>query len=361
MRHPFLAICLLALGLFVSCAALGPSGNRQSILVMSYNVLSLFDAIDDGNEYTDFSIAKGAWDEARYRTRLGRLAELILSLREGAGASASGPDISCLVEIEKESILADLVQGPLAKADFRYRAFAKAPGSPIGVGLLSRFPIVESKAWGLSFGERSERPILEARIATPGQELIVFVCHWKSKLEGAELTEASRRESAALLSSLAAVREAEYPAAAILACGDFNENPDEFVRVGRRYPTAFMPLASAEAAAAKAPAKAVFLRESGSDLRKEAGRASLWSPWSGPDSYSYVHRGVKERIDGFLLGSGFFDAKGLEFGSFYPFANEKIVDAAGIPISWSNSTGKGWSDHLPILLWLECVAASPSQ
>lgn len=333
---------VLALSCCVPFAA--PEGDG-SLVVMSWNVLSLFDAVEDGNEYADFSISRGTWGETRYRNRLELLGKAILASREKGPGSPPGPDIVCLIEIEKESILADLAAGVLAEGGYRYRGFAKAPGSPIGVGVLSRLPISEARAWGLVLGERSERPILEARIAAGEASLVIFVCHWKSKIEGAAVTEPARRASAGLLSRLMTERQAALPGAAILACGDFNENPDEYARTGRRYPTAFMPApeagASGEGAIRLGDRKTVGSGEA---------RDLFFSPWSESEAYSYVHQGIRERIDGFVVASGLLDGRDLELRDFQVFDGAGLVDDAGRPLPWSNATARGWSDHLPLLL-----------
>ncbi len=70
---------------------------------------------------------------------------------------------------------------------------------------------------------------------------MVFVCHWKSKLEGEKETEAGRRAAAALLAHRIRELQTEKAFSPIVVCGDFNESPDEYTRISRRYPTAIMP------------------------------------------------------------------------------------------------------------------------
>jgi len=345
-RAPLPAALLLSLA--VSCCT--PFSGSEPPLeyhVLSWNVLSLFDAVEDGTEYPDFSIARGTWGETRYRNRLALLGKAILASCKGGTGRPPGPDVVCLIEIEKETVLADLVEGPLATGRYRYRSFAKAPGSAIGLGIVSRLPIMATRAWGLTIGSRSERPVLEARFDAGGRDLGVFLCHWKSKLEGAEVTEPARREAARLLSSLVAARQAEFPEGALLVCGDFNENPDEFARTGKRYPTAFMP-ARSPVAPGPAVEPCILL---GDRKATAAGGSTLFSPWSESDAYSYVHRGIRERIDGFLLGAALLDGKGLEYRDFRVW-DEGLVDGEGRPLPWSGTTGTGCSDHLPIVLGL---------
>jgi len=346
------AVIAACLSLAVSCCAPIAPGARTDadtpILIMSWNVLSLFDPVDDGDEYAEYSVDRGTWSEAKYRARLDALAEVILRAGDSGRRGPPGPDILCLVEIEKKSILDDLAKGPLARCGYRHRAFAKAEGSAIGLGILSRLPLEGARAWGLDLGGGRERPILEARFSKSGQPFAVLVNHWKSKLEGAEVTEASRIESARLLSRIVAEGKATSPGLVAIACGDFNESPDEQARVGGRYPTAFMP------AAATVPGS-VGLAGRGSlaaadvDNNEPIGSFIGFSPWDDSEGYSYSYRGNRERIDGFVLSPELLDGRGLDYLDF-EVLDKGLVDDTGAPIPWSNSKASGWSDHLPILL-----------
>ncbi|HTX71488.1 MAG TPA: hypothetical protein VMC79_01555, partial [Rectinemataceae bacterium] len=97
-----LVFCLSATALFtsctISCRGVGPERCR-SLTILSYNVLSLFDPVDEGSEYPEFSVASGSWNESLYRTRLENLARVVLDCSAGHD-TARGPDLLCLVEIE---------------------------------------------------------------------------------------------------------------------------------------------------------------------------------------------------------------------------------------------------------------------
>jgi endonuclease/exonuclease/phosphatase family metal-dependent hydrolase len=362
----------------VSCSSpLGGDAQSRgrSIAVMSYNVLSLFDPVDDGYEYSGFSVAKGSWDEARYRRRLDNLAKVVL---EGPKAEHSGgvPDIVCLLEVEKPRVLEDLRAGPLKSAGYRCAAMAPAPGAAINSGLLSRFPVVSlhSHTVAGSSATHVERYVLEAILDVDGSRLALLVCHWKSKLEGAEKTEDERRQEAALVKGRVRALQASDPKAAILVCGDFNENPDEYLRVGKRYATALMP-----ASEASAPDAGRILVDSavslvgggdgglgdaarGSAEQNGAGRANeagteaepvLYSPWAQAEGFSYVYKNARERIDGFLLSAGLVRGGPLSYRGFSVVDAPFLLDASGLPLKWSNYSGSGYSDHLPILLSID--------
>jgi endonuclease/exonuclease/phosphatase family metal-dependent hydrolase len=346
--------CVPALILALLAAACGSLGAPREglVSVVSYNVLSLFDAKDSGIEYPEFSVARGLWDEARYKLRLENLAKAVRdSLPEEAGER--GPDVLCLVEVENEAVLEDLRQGPLQSAGYRWTAMVPAPGSPINNGLLSRLPLVSLKAHATAGTDaRPGRYILEAELDAGRARLFLLLCHWKSKTEGAAKTEDARREAAALVRSRALRLLAADPAAAIVVCGDFNENPDEYLRVGRRYPTAFMP----EGEPREGGASRILLAPTPERASFEGGEPLLWSPWAESSGFSYAYKGAKERIDGFLLSPGLLAgaAEGaLRYRGFDALDAPFLLDEAGLPLPWSSGRGRGFSDHLPLLLLLE--------
>jgi endonuclease/exonuclease/phosphatase family metal-dependent hydrolase len=263
-----------------------------------------------------------------------------------------GPDLLCLEEIENGSVLEALRTGPLAKARYCYAAIASAEGGPFSVGALSRLPILSTSCHSATIASvRSGRDILELELDAGGRHLFVFVCHWKSKSEGAEVTEALRRETAALLRSLVSERLAKDPAAEVVVCGDFNEGPDEYLRVKKRYATAFMPVE--EALNALPDRLLVASSASATKPFGTSGELVLYSPWAESGGYSYSFRGSRERLDGFLLSPGLLDETGLRFKRFSSAEALFLVDEKGAPIAWQGTGTTGYSDHLPILLVLE--------
>jgi len=377
------ACCALLLSASCALACSSPFGaasGRQALTLMSYNVLSLFDAVDDGTEYAEFSVARGSWDEVRYRRRLDNLAKV---LREGGALSGSAPDIVCLLEVEKPRVLEDLLAGPLKSAGYRCAAMAPAPGAAINAGLISRLPIVSLRAHAVSgsSASRSGRYVLEAGFDVEGTPLTMLLCHWKSKLEGAEPTEDERRQEAALVEGRVSALLAADPEAAVVVCGDFNENPDEYLRVGKRYATALMPAEEARSpnagrllvaaglpgsaagdlsgaarpagAASSADASNAETAVAGVDGARAPAEPVLYSPWAGAEGFSYAYKGERERIDGFLLSASLARGGRFAYRGFSVLDAPFLLDASGLPLKWSSFSGSGYSDHLPILLSLD--------
>lgn len=358
MRVRF-ACLFAAVFLFGFRCSLPWQNSRPSILtIVSYNVHNLFDDVDDGGEYPEFKLGSGRWSSALYEKRLAAAAKAICSFSSDGGES---PDLICLQEIENDKVLKDLAAGPLRKGGYRWLALGGPADSAVKCGMLSRFPLESVKTHSLaeigSFGPG--RNMLEATIGlgADGSRLTVFVCHWKSRKEGEAETEPARR----LASKLAASRIAEIadadPQRCIIVCGDFNESPDEFSRVGRKYPTALMPdrrdmedgMSQKEQQVPEEWFRGVIQVASlPARASLNQGEVSLYSPWASADGFSYVFDGQKERLDGFLLSPSLLDGQGAEFGGFMVSAEATLLDEKGEPALWNGSSG--FSDHLPIAL-----------
>lgn len=336
------AFALLAALILASLAACGSCSMEPkpgaAISLMSYNLMAFFDPVDHGGEYEDFKAAAG-WNEEAYRRRLKNAASAV------RGALPGGPDILAVQEIENERALADLA---LELGGYPYALMAKERSAVLSSALLSRYPVRSlraHKALPPPGGPASvPREILEAEIDLGGLGLTVFAAHWKSKLGGAAETEAERRAAAALLNALVAARLAAEPGAAVVIAGDLNENPDEYDRVGRAYPTALMP-----AGAGPGPWLLLAAEPGGAST---AGTV-FFNPWLADEGgYSYVFQDERERIDHFLLSAGAAAGASLRFEGFDAGPPPFLVDERGRPLAWSTGSGSGYSDHLPVRLSL---------
>jgi endonuclease/exonuclease/phosphatase family metal-dependent hydrolase len=342
------AVTLAFSGCSSACLSPGPAG----LVVMSYNVDNLFDASDSGSEYPEYSVAAGRWDETRYRGRLSSLAEVV----RAASPATKGADIACFMEVENRAILEELRRGALASSGYRVSCLVAVPGQAANCGILSRLPLVALHAHGLKAGNREGRYILEARFDVWGRALTVFVCHWKSKLEGAGLTEGERRAAAALVAGRVAEILRADPAAEVLVCGDFNEGPDEFDLVGRAYATALVPTEAKDEVKALCDLDGSTLllvaADRGAAGLDAEGNPALWSPWPESGGWSYAYGEKRERIDGFLLSPGLLDGEGLSYEAFAPLAEPFLLGPDGLPRAYEPRTGSGHSDHLPLVLRL---------
>ncbi|GAB1483521.1 endonuclease/exonuclease/phosphatase family protein [Treponema sp.] len=350
----------------VGCDVLGilqgepiQSDTRRLILA-SWNLQAFFDGEDAGNEYQDYREDKG-WTAEKAHRREKNLAEALSLISE------NGPDLLAIQEIESSAYLKMLAEGPLARCKYGYTAFSSEKGASLGLGFLSRVPITEIRAHSASDSSQSvPRPILEVHLNPGGSPLVVFICHWKSKLGGDGETEGQRQSAARIL--LRRLRELEASGGVdALIMGDLNENVDEFYRRGGEAATALIP---DEAKAALSMKRASYRVENSSlVLSKEKpplsrsfpGAYPLYSPWYASSwSGTYVYKGDWESIDHALIPASLFDGRGWEYLSFRVVDSSPFVGEDGFPRTFSPRTGMGLSDHLPIVVELQRVTAATS-
>ncbi len=316
---------------------------------MSYNLQTLFDSVDQGGEYAEYSVKNGLWDRARYEKRLAALASSILAAAIPGSPGArggKGPDIIVVQEAENESVLRDLAK---AIGEYPYIVASPHEDATLACGVLSRFPPTSAKAHRVrppDGGPSSvPRHILEIELDIDGRKLLVIAAHLKSKLGGAQETEPERRAAADFIRTLTGARLKTEPSLAVVVAGDFNENPDEFNRVGSTYPTAMMAPDATEGAR---------LNISGSMQQARIDPLVLYCPWEEDGGYSYRYQDTEEQIDQLLMSPALVSGGDcpFRFTAFSSAPPEFLVDDSGTPIRWSQENAKGYSDHLPIRVHL---------
>jgi len=322
--------------------------SADGIVIMSYNLQTLFDPVDQGGEYDDYRVSTGDWDEARYEVKLAALASVILSAAVPGEGSVpgrkEGPDILVVQEAENERTLRDLA---LAAGGYPYILSSPDEDSSLGCGILSRYPPVSVQAHRVrppdGYASSNPRHILEVELDVDGRRLLILAVHLKSKLGGDRETEPERAAVAAFVKTIVTERLANDPSLALLVTGDFNENPDEFQRVGKAYDTAMMPAASGGG-----PWLSISLNRD--DCTSSGGPPILFCPWDESGGYSYSYQGERERIDNMLLCPALLHESGSDF-TFTAFSAEPpgfAVDRSGTPQRWNSDGSTGYSDHLPI-------------
>ena len=355
-----LPLVFLAGSLLLGGCSLLPDGEGASpsgtLRIVTWNVQALFDGNQSGTEYSEY-LNEAGWAEEKFSARVNGISQAIDRIAGGP------PDILALEEIENLQCLEALASGGLAKYGYNWTYFSKNRGASLGIGVLSRVPFTEARAHGMVRDqEAAPRPTLELWLYPEDTPLVLFVCHWKSKLGGDDATEPLRRASARII--LRRIREirAVCPDVPAVIMGDLNENYDEFYRQGGSSLRALLPddpdaseLARAEYAGLSRGED--FLVISGEKPPEaanfDASMPVFYSPWDQElRNGSYYYRNEWETIDHFLLSEQFFDRQGWDFDSCRVLAQEPFVDGEGIPGEYNPRTGNGLSDHLPLLLVL---------
>jgi endonuclease/exonuclease/phosphatase family metal-dependent hydrolase len=369
----------LLLALVTGCASCNIPGtedkapeNPASLAIMTWNVQGLFDGTDNGTEYDEYRESAG-WTREKYKGRLNVIAAAI-------GALEHKPDIIALQEIESAMAAIDLAAA-LSAHGYGWTYFANIPGMALGVGLLSRFPFAQARSHSVYIdGEIAPRPMLEAKINTPGvaaskdadSSLLLFVCHWKSKLGGDDATESARRASARIiLRRLHELAETE-PDLPVVIMGDLNENHDDFYRRGGKVISALMPddpratefsgLYGIDGGNPATQKDFLILVKNKPPVARyfPSGAITLYSPWyvelkneNEDSSGSYYYKNNWETIDHFLLSPQFFSGTGWNFENARILNFPPFTSAKGLPVAYNPRTGSGLSDHLPLLLLLK--------
>ena len=330
-------------------SAEGYGKEPKVFIVAQWNVQALFDGHETGREYREYVEAAG-WTAEKYQARIVAISQAVLRMADPA------PALIGFTEIESATALEDLARGEISKHGYLWTAFANIPGAPLGLGILSRFPISDIRAHSITIeAVTAPRPILEVRIEPGGNPLVFLLCHWKSKLGGDAATAPQRRASARVVQRrLAELNGSGTP---VIVMGDLNENHDEFYRhlgqvfcallpddpeaallTGQSMPPDFLVLSGEKPPRARAFAKGVH---------------ALYSPWDREKiGGSYYFRNRWETIDHFLLSESLFDGAGWEFAGSSVLNHAPFTGPDGTPNSYVPRTGRGLSDHLPLLLYL---------
>lgn len=133
----------------------------------TYNVENLFDGKIDGTEYPDFK--HGSWNDQRYIRKLNNISRVIKALNA---------DIIALNEIENEGVLKNLA----IKSGYKFYKFATNKRSPVGLGFLSKRPIINSKKFIIP--NVKTRPILMVEIQFNGENIKFFTAHFPARKNG---------------------------------------------------------------------------------------------------------------------------------------------------------------------------------
>jgi endonuclease/exonuclease/phosphatase family metal-dependent hydrolase len=347
----------------------GPEGEaaNRSIVLMTWNVHNLFDGKDNGYEYDEFLESAG-WSTEKYLGRINTISAAIDTIEPQ-------PDVIFFQEIESLKILKDLASS--MKGNFLWSHFANNPGAAVGLGILSRFPLRETKVHSIAVnGDAAPRPVLETRIQTDVENFVVFVCHWKSKVGGEDITENIRKASArVILRRIRELRENE-PEVGVIIAGDLNVNHDDFYRRDSRIICALLPddpycaeltgclkTNGINIAALQKDFIVISKNKPPEPVHFPEGTILLFSPWmyaaaetGDPEHGTYYYKNNWETIDHFLISNHFFNNAGWEYDRVTVKNNHPFANSEGKPVPYNVRTGAGLSDHLPLLLVLKTAS-----
>ncbi|GAB6090712.1 endonuclease/exonuclease/phosphatase family protein [Spirochaeta dissipatitropha] len=348
-------LVILSIPVFSGCAAgCTPFFQRpESLVIMTYNLHNLFDAVCDGSEYPEFCPESGNWDETAYHARLDDFGRVIRGIK---GTAGQGPDILVLTEIENQRVVEDLRRRALGERRYPYYAVTDVAENAIEIAVLSRIPFDSPRIHAVSpLDGRRIRPILELRML-PGNRsnpdhLYLFACHWPSKIGGELETSVHRRQAAAVVARRIHEISQTEPHALVMVAGDLNQTlPDDSDEFRMR---SLMSAVYLESGVYDAESELAPLFVSGEIADARTSDMILYSPWFMTDfPGSFVFREEWEAIDHFLLGQG-LTGEVWRPVDFLVEAREWMLTPRGYPRGYRSSQRTGLSDHLPIVLFLE--------
>ncbi|MDO5575815.1 MAG: hypothetical protein Q4F84_01940 [Fibrobacter sp.] len=321
----------------------------DTFLVAFYNVENLFDLHIDGPEYKEYKVGLSNWDSTMQKQKLSNIANVISSINA---------HIVTLCEVENGNALSDLVSELKERnAIYQYRAIADTPVKTTTCPVvISKFPIKESRTFPVDLpGSAVTRNILEADIQIDSSILKVFVNHWPSKLH----PESWRLETAKVL--LSRINQLP-PQTDYIVIGDLNSDYDEYITfktnnldntngitgINHIFKT-LTPDSNYQS----------FFTENDFSRFQGNYHYNLWLELPYHERMSHFYKGNRQTPDNILLPRSLYDSTGISYcdNSFEVFTwNGKLLEN-GKPIRWEFvwkgkekiHTGKGYSDHLPLL------------
>ncbi len=320
------AIYLLAALWTVPCAAQAGRTTGMGF----YNVENLFDTVPNplirDADYTPEGRLR--WNTGRYTRKIANLARVVddLSL-----------DVLALAEVENEAVVRDLVLA--AKTDYNYIHRTMDDARGIDLALLykgDRFEPERVRLVASGFG----RQFLYVRGRLCGVRVDVVVCHLPSLLNRREMRARTLDRLCGFVDSL----QRSDAGARVVVLGDFNANPDDPL-MRERFPR-------------------------GVRVAADAGMLCnpLYAKWKDGQG-SYVYRDRRELLDHIYLGGNLMNpGGGLRYRSCGIFVREYLLVPAGRPDHGyplrtfaSGRYDGGFSDHLPVFVYLDVVSENLSE
>lgn len=277
----------------------------KDVRVGTYNVENLFDGQNQGSEYKDFKIGRNGWSKKMADIKFSHTLKAIKLINA---------DVLALQEVENASLIKRLAK----EGGFSYFAFTKPHKSPVGVGILSKYPIISKKS--IYAGIERTRDFLHVNIHIDGKNLGIWIVHFPTQKYPIK-----KRQKVAdtLKRAIQKSNDKEF-----LMVGDFNT---------------------------KISSNSI-LQKSFGNLSKRADFYDTWFSIPYANRYSQVFYGKKSALDRMIISKGLYDGVGLEYkkNSFGVVKKSFLKDSRGYPNRWKMKKryhqGDGYSDHFPLVL-----------
>ncbi|WP_276133456.1 endonuclease/exonuclease/phosphatase [Polluticoccus soli] len=325
--------------------SLSPQAYCQKLKQMAiafYNVENLFDTINDPNTDDDAFTPKGTYKYTNdiYKQKLHNTAFVIKQIAE----SGTAPAVVGLAEVENGGVLTDLVNNDQLKVyGYKHISYNSPDPRGIDVALLYQpklFKPLTSKPIAVRIENNGHtettRDILFVTGILNGDTVHLFVNHWPSRREGKGETAPKRKQVAAVNKQIIDSLMKRNPLSKIIVIGDLNDDPTDESIV--------------------------------STLNANSGREriipySLYNPWatlytSGHGTTAYQNKW--NLFDQVIISRAFLKKNnGWQFLKAEIFNKEFLITRSGKQQGYPYRSWRGYhwmngySDHLPVLLYLE--------
>lgn len=199
--------------------------------IMFYNLENLYDTIDDPKTNDDEFTPTGdkRWDLIRYRKKLENLANVFNAVSHLPGGF---PAVIGVSEVENDRVLNDLVsQKRMSGGNYRFVHYESNDARGVDVGFLfrpDRFKLIGSEPVKLVLRSGREyigRDILAAWGELCGEMFVFYVCHFLSRRAGVNASQGFRRAGAETVRDHAIEMGKKFPGIKVVVMGDMNDTP----------------------------------------------------------------------------------------------------------------------------------------
>lgn len=205
--------------------------NRYTIAF--YNLENFFDIKDDPHSLDDDFTPEGfrKWNESKFRNKSRKMARALSEI--GREESSRPPVLIGIAEVENKVVIASILkQKELRVVDYDFVHFDSPDERGIDTALIyqkKHFKVLDAEILPLLVdnvnGVRDfTRDILYVHGKLNQEEVHVFVNHWPSRREGAEITSYKRVKAAETILAKVESLDGENPNCIIM--GDFNDDPN---------------------------------------------------------------------------------------------------------------------------------------
>ncbi|MFT4660131.1 MAG: putative extracellular nuclease [Patiriisocius sp.] len=303
-----------------------------------YNVENLFDVMDDPKKLDDDFTPEGKnnWTEDRYEKKISQLAKVLKSMTDKHDYL---PAVIGLAEVENKAVVEDLAEAlSVSGKEYAVVHEESADRRGIDVAMMYRKDIFSEKshkAFRIKFANmnyRSRDILYFQGELFNGETVNVFLNHWPSRREGAEVSEPRRLAAAKTLKSKVDDLLSQDDQSKIIIMGDFNDYPDN-------------------------KSISQVLNATGNGKQKSE-LYNLAYTLNENDKGSYNYRGDWGMLDQAIVSSGFMDGEGLsttmegleiyqeDFMMYY----DKKYKEHKPNRTFGHKYFGGYSDHLPIVV-----------